>query len=328
MRWLSRLLAAVGVIALIIAGGLYGFSLYSANQALSHRVERFVATPASYALQADTISLISSDGIPLMAWWVPAETPNPRGVVILLHGMDGMDASAMLGHAKFLHESGYAAMALDMRAHGRSGGHRIGSSVEEVRDVTAALDWVRGEPRVAERPVALLGISMGGATALRTAALRRDVSAVISVSAFCSVNQATQEMFDRSDMPKQAVAILMPFVQLATATLYRVWPSRLSTLNDIERIPPRPVLIIHGTADDQIPVAHAYRLAKAAGNRAQLWIVEGAGHGVYKGEVAGPENRPYRERILSFLDSALAAGKQPSAVFHGERDSLRVGKEN
>jgi len=74
--------------------------------------------------------------------------------------------------------------------------------------------------------------------------------------------------------------------------------------------------------------AHAYRLAKAAGNRAQLWIVEGAGHGVYKGEVAGPENRPYRERILSFLDSALAAGKQPSAVFHGERDSLRVGKEN
>jgi len=240
-------------------------------------VEKLIATPATYGLRGESVSLISSDGIPVKAWWIPAEVPRPRGVVILLHGMGGLDASTLLGHAKFLHDAGYAAVALDMRAHGRSGGQRIGSSIEEPRDVMAALDWLRQQPQLARVPVVLLGISMGGATALRTAAARSDVAAVISVSAFCSVNQSIREVFQIQHTPKTAVAIMMPFMSLALATIYRVWPAQLSTLDDIDCIPPRPILIAHGTADDQISVENAYRLAKAAANRVQLWIVLGAG---------------------------------------------------
>jgi alpha-beta hydrolase superfamily lysophospholipase len=302
-RWLRRLLLVLAAIAVLIAVSLYGFSLYFLNRTLSFRVEKLIATPETYGLRGESVSLTSSDAIPLKAWWIPAEGSKPRGVVILLHGMDGMDASTLLGHAKFLHEAGYAAVALDMRAHGRSGGQRIGSSVEEPRDVIAALDWLRQQPQLAGVPVILLGISMGGATALRTAAARADVAAVVSVSAFCSVNQSLQEVFDHSGMPKVAVAIMMPFIRLALATLYRVWPGRLSTLDDIDRIPPRPILIAHGTADDQISVDNAYRLARAAGNRVQLWIVRGAGHGIYSGEVTSAENGAYRDRILTFLDS-------------------------
>ena len=144
---------------------------------------------------------------------------------------------------------------------------------------------------------------MGGATALRTAAARSDVAAVISVSAFCSVNQSIREVFQIQHAPKTAVAIMMPFMSLALATLYRVWPEQLSTLDDIDRIPPRPILIAHGTADDQISVENAHRLAKAAANRVQLWIVRGAGHGIYSGEVTSAENGAYRDRILTFLRS-------------------------
>jgi alpha-beta hydrolase superfamily lysophospholipase len=295
-------------IAVLIAGGLYGFSLYFLNHVLSFRVQKLVATPETYGLRGESVSLTSSDGIPLKAWWIPAEASKRRGVVILLHGMDGLDASTLLGHARFLHDAGYAAVALDMRAHGRSGGQRIGSSVEEPRDVMAALDWLRQQPQLGGVPVVLLGISMGGATALRTAAARADVAAVISVSSFCSVNQSLQEVFDHSDMPKTAVAIMMPFIRLALATLYRVWPGRLSTLDDIGRIPPRPILIMHGTGDDQISVDNAYRLSQAAGNRVQLWIVKGAGHGIYKGEVTSAENSAYRDRILTFLDSVPNRG--------------------
>ena len=306
-RWPKVLLIVFGTIAILISGGIYWFSLHMLKQAFSHRVEKLIATPATYGLQGETIVLTSSDKIPLKAWWIAAQETRPRGVVILLHGMDGMDASTLLGHAKFLHDVGYAAMSLDMRAHGRSGGERIGGSVEEPRDVIAALDWLKRQPSIESvPPVILLGISMGGATALRTAALRPDVAAVISVSAFCSVNQALQEVFDHSDMPKAVVALLMPFMRLALATLYGVWPGTLSTLHDIDRIPPRPILIAHGTADDQIAVDNAYRLAKASGNRAQLWIVQGAGHGIYVGEVTDPANAAYREHILKFLDGVVS----------------------
>src|SRR3970282_2949186 len=41
-----------------------------------------------------------------------------------------------------------------------------------------------------------------------------------------------------------------------------------------------PILIIHGAGDRQIPVEHARLLYEAAPpNRAELWIIEGAGHG-------------------------------------------------
>ena len=305
LRWIAVALAALVVVA---GAGLYGFSLYSMNKAFSHRVVRLVATPATYGLAGESVSLTSADGVPLEAWWIPAAAGRPRGVVVVLHGMDGMDASSLLGHGKFLHDAGYAVVVLDMRAHGRSGGGRIGLSVEEPRDVAAALDWIGRQPPLRGVPVVLLGISMGGATALRTAAVRPDVAAVVSVSAFSSVNDAMREVFAASGMPRPVIAVLMPFMRLALATMYRVWPSRLATQDDIARVVPRPILLAHGTADDQISVENAYRLQRAAGGKVQLWIVKGAGHGIFDGDVNAPANAAYRERILSFLAGALPPG--------------------
>ena len=307
--WLIRLGIGVAALAEHAVLGLYCFSLYSMNRVFTHRVVKLVATPASYALAGESIDLTSGDGIPLRAWWVPAKGPAPAGVVVLLHGMDGMDASTLLGHARFLHEAGYAALALDMRAHGRSGGTRIGLSLQEPRDVGAALDWVARQPALAGTPVALLGISMGGATALRTAAARPDVAAVVSVSAFSSVDDALREVFEKSGMSRAAVTVLLPFMRLALATMYRVWPARLGAPDDIGRIPPRPILLAHGSADDQISVQSAYRLQAAAGGKAQLWIAEGAGHGIWDGDVNAPANAVYRHRILAFLGTALHPGR-------------------
>ena len=47
----------------------------------------------------------------------------------------------------------------------------------------------------------------------------------------------------------------------------------------VVHIAPRPVLFIHGTADQRIPVENSYRLFAAAQNPAdELWIVPGAEH--------------------------------------------------
>jgi pimeloyl-ACP methyl ester carboxylesterase len=46
---------------------------------------------------------------------------------------------------------------------------------------------------------------------------------------------------------------------------------------------PVPVLVVHGTADDVVPVDHAPRIAGAA-RGAQLEIVEGAGHQLRRDE--------------------------------------------
>ncbi|MGH9305607.1 MAG: alpha/beta hydrolase family protein, partial [Acidimicrobiales bacterium] len=49
-------------------------------------------------------------------------------------------------------------------------------------------------------------------------------------------------------------------------------------LDEVARIGPRPVLIVHGSEDERLPVLDARLLADAAGPGAELRVLTGAGH--------------------------------------------------
>ena len=44
------------------------------------------------------------------------------------------------------------------------------------------------------------------------------------------------------------------------------------------KMAPRPVLVVHGADDEEVPVADGRRLAESAGPRAELRVLAGAGH--------------------------------------------------
>ena len=295
-RWFRRILTTIALLAAATLLGMYGTSVYFLHKTFTHRVEKLQAVPQGFGLAGESIALTSSDGIPLKAWWVPADPTH--GAVVVLHGMDGLDASCLLPHAKFLHDAGWSTLVLDMRAHGRSGGKRIGLSLEEPRDVSAALDWLGTQASLKGKPLVLLGLSMGGATAIRTAAFRPDVDAVISVSSFAS--------FD----PMMGQGLQLWLGRLSILTLYGVWSPNASPVHDIPGIRPRPILIMHGTADKQIPVQDAYLLQKAAGPSAELWIVPGADHLIFTEDGNGQRqpDTAYREHILDFLGRVRPRG--------------------
>ena len=52
----------------------------------------------------------------------------------------------------------------------------------------------------------------------------------------------------------------------------------VSPLKWIDKISPRPLLLIHGKKDDLVPVEHARRLYEKAGEPKELVIIPGAGH--------------------------------------------------
>lgn len=305
--WQTILLITVSI-ALIILLGFYLSSVFILKDMATHRVEKFKNTPESLGLDATTISLTSEDGIPLQAWYIPAI--DPRGVVVLLHGMDGMDASSFLPHAIYLHEAGYTSVVLDMRAHGRSGGNRIGFAFEEPQDVSAVLNWIASQNELEDVPVALMGFSMGGATAIRTAAVRPDVNAVISVSSFSSIDKMLGQGMLLMGAPKGMIRIYTPFMRLGLLTLYGVWPATASPEHDITLISPRPVLLLHGSADSQIPVEQAYCLQEAGGQNVELQIFEGADHLVFRGDGTGFEDVDFRQAVLDFLTSSLPESKE------------------
>jgi fermentation-respiration switch protein FrsA (DUF1100 family) len=62
----------------------------------------------------------------------------------------------------------------------------------------------------------------------------------------------------------------------------------------------RSVLLIHGTADELVPIAHLQLLSQAAPH-AEVWMVEGATH--VEGYAKAPQ--AYLDRIASFFQAAL-----------------------
>ena len=300
-RRMRRLAGAMVIVLLLVLIFGYVFAIVLVRGMFSHRVVRNAHTLAETALPGTTVVLHSADGVSLSGFWIPAETPH--GVVLLLHGMDGMDASSFLPQAAFLRKAGYSVFDLDMRAHGGSGGERIGLAFEEPMDASAALDWIAswGQPASRRVPVSILGISMGGATAIRTAAVRDDVDGVISVSSFASVDRMLGQGMRLMGAPDWMTAVYRPFIGLGIATTYHVWPATASPLHDIGGIAPRPVLIMHGTDDSQVPVENAQLLKSAGGDTVELDIVEGADHMVFVGDGSGPEDESYRNAILTFL---------------------------
>jgi putative redox protein len=61
----------------------------------------------------------------------------------------------------------------------------------------------------------------------------------------------------------------------------QAWARGFSTLRPDEAcslLPPRPVLIVHGVDDDEVPLSDARVLADAGANSAELRVIGGAGH--------------------------------------------------
>jgi len=60
----------------------------------------------------------------------------------------------------------------------------------------------------------------------------------------------------------------------------------VSPISMIDKISPRPLLVIHGTGDDLIPFEHAHRLYGQAGDPKELYIIPGAEHQLRKNQEA------------------------------------------
>ena len=71
-------------------------------------------------------------------------------------------------------------------------------------------------------------------------------------------------------------------------------------VDEVAKIAPRPLLIIHGEADQLIPVAHAYAL-HAAYPQSELWTLPGVRHAA--AFVRGPD--AYVDHVAAFFAKSL-----------------------
>nr|AGF92877.1 esterase/lipase/thioesterase family protein [uncultured organism] len=195
------------IIIIILAFILFGLITWQSHSIIKQmaniRVEKDSELIHKYQDEIDRIEIENSEGIKISSWRFKEQ--EPKGIVIILHGMHGQDASSLLDFGHFFNKAKYEAFCMDFRAHGKSEGNEIGFGYTEVKDVIALLSWIKKEPRYENKRVILYGISMGGATAINVATKRQDVSMVISASAFKSYTDTFLDSMRKENVPELVV---------------------------------------------------------------------------------------------------------------------------
>lgn len=219
------------------------------------------------------LTLTTYDGVRIDAGHLPGAA---NLCLVLAHGFTCNWRQPMLRRiGEGLNRHG-GVLAFDFRGHGRSGGRSTVGDLE-VLDLDAAVDAARA---LGYERLAVVGFSMGGAVAIRHAALHGGIDAVVSVS-------SPGRWYYRGTIPMRRVhwAIERRVGRLAvrltrgTRISPRGWdPVPEAPHQVVGRISPVPLLLVHGDADTFFPIDHAEQLYGAARDPRELWIEPGFGH--------------------------------------------------
>jgi uncharacterized protein len=296
-------LGVIAFVLLVIVGGV-AFSIYRARgQAMiwvhpARTQPEF--TPADANLTFEDVRIPLPDGIELSGWFVPGvgERDADGATLIFLHGLGG-NRVALLDQAVMAANRGYNALLIDLRAHGESGGTVSSIGYREGDDVRAVVDYLLTRDDVNAERIGIVGFSLGAVSAVRAAASIPEIRAVVSQSGFASVEGSTSEIVTalsgRSPFPTTGIVLL--FVDQEAG----VPVSSVRAVDDIKRISPRPVLIMHGEQDGVINKRSAQLLYDAAGEPKELYLIPDAEHG----GLAQSDPAEFERRFFTFLDTHL-----------------------
>ena len=231
------------------------------------------------------VELITEDGVHLAAWYTP---PKKGAVILVAHGFGDQRPEWVY---EMLARKGYGVLAWDARAHGESGGEISTVGYLEVLDVKAALDYALAQPEV--KHVGGWGGSMGAATLIRAAAQYPEIEALFVDSSFASM----EDEFDYL-VP---YPILNPLAKFLAEIRTGISLDDVSPVNVIARISPRPVYIVHSSADKVAPPDAGQVLYEAAHEPKFLWLEDGVPHQ----QIFLSNSQRYKKRLIGFFDEWL-----------------------
>ncbi len=275
-----------------------GVSLYGSELAIHPESQTYSWNLNDYPnLHAEPVTIHTSSGIDLAGRFFPGRS---KATIILSHGY-GANQNQMIPYAEFLNRAGYSVFTYDMRARGQSGGSAVTFGAAEQDDLISVVDDLSKRPDVDPSHIGALGLSMGAATTMLAAARDQRIKAVVEDSGYGDVANVIASSFSNFvPIPSFPFApVTVKIVEWRTG--YKV--SDIRPVDVISRISPRPIFIIHGTADRDVRPSNAQRLYDAALQPKQIWWVQGATHA----QAHALDAAQYEQRVVQFFNQSLGS---------------------
>ena len=286
-----------------LAGGVVVLVLFAATvsivapavAATSVPTTQITSTPATVGLEYESLTLTTTDGVELAAWYTPGT--NRAGLVVM-HGA-GSTRSDVLDQAAVLARHGYALVLIDARGHGGSGGTAMDFGWYGDLDIAAGTDYLASRPEVDPGRIGVVGFSMGGEEAIGAAAADPRIRAVVAEGS--TARQAADKAWlsdvygwrgwlqEQVEKVQDGITDYLTEASPPIALRSAVAQSRGT----------RFLLITAGNMADE---GHAASYIQApASDRVTVWNVDGADH------TGGYDTQPddWEQRVVEFLDESL-----------------------
>jgi pimeloyl-ACP methyl ester carboxylesterase len=238
----------------------------------------------------------ANDNTELRGWKITPPSPN-QDWVLLFHGVSD-NRSGVLGHGEFLLRHNYSLVMMDSRAHGESGGQIATYGWLERNDTVAITDALYKSENF--RNLYALGVSMGAAIALQSAAIEPRIAAVAAEDPFASLREVSYDYAGLDLSPLLGKTLFRPATFFALDAIKRLGGFDPDEVSPEKAVAQREfaILLICGTNDHRIPCRHAQAIYNAAIGPKELWIVQGAGHAMALGQAPAE----YENRVITFFE--------------------------
>ncbi len=233
--------------------------------------------------------IATPDGLTITAWYYPSQ----NGAAVISLGGQGGALGANLPPVDVLIENGYGVLQIGSRACAVPPSP-VTLGAKEVFDAEAGLEFLLTRPEVDPEKIGLFGFSMGGVTAIRTAARDERVAAVVAEGGYFNMGRDFVEPDAKKTLPRAVFLYTIAGVFWARTG---VCPWEISPIDDLPKISPREVFLIYG--ENEIASGRGREQYQAAREPKTLWVVPQGAHG--QNYTVAPEE--YRQRVLDFFST-------------------------
>jgi dipeptidyl aminopeptidase/acylaminoacyl peptidase len=288
----------VGASLLTLVGPIVGETIATLPPLLPNKTTNPLT---ELSLPYEDVMFPTTDGLSLRGWFIPAEEADAPA--ILYAPATGHDQRSGLSLVSEFHRAGYHVLLFSYRGHAQSDGTRgmFTYGDAESKDVDAAVHYLRSVRGI--RDIGAIGHSAGAVSAILSAARNPLVGAVVAVAPFNCVTEVWH-----TSRPALVPSFVLDWTLWASEKLRGFERENVCPVNVVDRIAPRPLLVIHGMEDQRITEGQVSRLFEAAQKPKALWLVEGATHD----GIRNPVLDELALDVISFLDDAFLGWERPA----------------
>ena len=229
-----------------------------------------------YLNRIENISIKSFDNLNLAGFLIKNNIKNNNKFVIICHGYGGNHFCHLdigMGFYKYL---GYNVLFIDQRSYGDSEGKYCSMGWKESADIYKWIKYiVKNYPH---SEIIIWGISMGGASVMRTCSLKlpKNVRLCISDCGFNKFINVAENVIKNFRIPKIIGYPIISSIIIVARIRNKI--NLKYSCNEYLKKSKLPLLLIHGTKDILVPVQNSIDIFKSYNNDKKLILVKYADH--------------------------------------------------